>query len=350
MNLDNENEFSSIDTENIMDTLQRIPDHVNQAQTYVAESDIPRLYDVDHILINGMDEGSIAGELLSWYLRGKMQIPITVNTGETLPKWVNKHTLVLSLNYSGDSPITLSVFKEAYQKHCKLIVICSDGKLKKYCKHRQLPIVDLPHGYQPRFTILLLFFSSLFSLLRTGLLQTDLKQDIKETNEVLSTLSKSVHPSIATEKNNAKKTALQLKNSIPLVYGWNIFTPVAKHWVNQFSQNSKLISYVQIIPDSIDYGIVGLANQHHAQTFSSILFRDHHLETKEMNHHLNFLKSLTTEVTSQAMTITPEGKSELAKMSSLLYMGDLISVYSAISRDVNPSPTPILDQLHEKLF
>lgn len=350
MNLDNENEFCTIDTENILETLENIPNHINEAQTSVAESDIPRLYDVNHILINGMDEGRLAGELLCWYLKEKMHIPITVNNGETLPKWVNKHTLVLSLNYSGESPITLSLFKEAYQKHCKLIGICSDGRLKKYCQHRHLPIVDLPHGYQPRFTIQFLFFSSLFSLLRTGLLQTDLRQDIKETTEVLSTLSKSLDPKVVTEKNNAKKIAVKMKDSILLIYGWNLFNPVAKHWVNQFNQNTKLISYVQLVPDSTDHDIVGLANQHHAQTVSSILFRDHHLESKEMKRHLNFLKSLTAEVTNQSMTITPEGKSELAKMSSLLYMGDMISVYTAIYSDVDPGPTPILNQLHEKLF
>ncbi|MBS3777897.1 MAG: hypothetical protein KGY50_01235 [Candidatus Thermoplasmatota archaeon] len=348
MNLDTENEFSSIDQEDIRETLENIPDHINQAQTHVAESDIPRLYDVDHILINGMDEGHLAGELLCWYLREKMQIPIMVNSGETLPKWVDKHTLVLSLNYSGECLRTLSIFKEAYQKHCKLIGICSDGRLKKYCMHRHLPIVDLPHGYHSRFTILLLFFSSLFSLLRTGLLQSDLKQDIKECEGVLSNLSKSLNPKVDTKKNDAKKIAIKLKDSIPLVYGWNLFSPVAKHWVKQFNQNSKLISYVQLVPDSTDHGIVGLANQKVAKNFLSILFRDHHLETKEMKCHLNFLKSLTSEVTNQSIIIAPEGKSKLAKMISLLYLGDMISVYTAIYNDVNPAPTPILNQLHQK--
>jgi len=351
MDLDNTKSYSKVDKKNMLKFPFTYPDQITQSRTLVAESDIPRLYDIDHIIINGMNEGRIAGELLNWYLREKIALPVSINKGIALPKWINKHTLVLTLNYSGECYETLSNFKQAYQKHCKIIGISSNGHLKEYCDHRHVSHVDLIPEYPSRFTIGFLFFSSLFSLLRTGLLQINIKQDVIETQEVLDRQIKKLHSSIPKKQNTAKQIACRIYKTIPIMYGWDQFTPIAKHWTSQFNQNSKLLSYSTFVLESMHHTIEGLANQQQfTKDFSSIIFRDHHLETKEMKIRLDFLKDLCDDVTAHTILVHSEGKSLLANLFNLIFLGDMISIYTALKSDINPELMPVNKQFNDAFY
>ena len=80
-----------------------------------------------------MGASAISGDIIQSLYRGRSDIPIFVTRQYDLPKWVNKNTLVLSQSYSGNTEETLSTFKHAYQKHCKIIGTSSGGKLQEYC-------------------------------------------------------------------------------------------------------------------------------------------------------------------------------------------------------------------------
>lgn len=350
MNLDDYESFSQIDSENILAVLSSFPDQIAQSQTLVQDTSIPRLYDVNHILFTGAGENGLAALLLAEYLKDRISIPVSESQSDTLPKWVNKHTLVISISYDGEREETNSSFKQAIQKHCKIIAITSNGHLKQYCEHRNLPMIVLPKGYPSRFTLGFLFFATLFSLQKTGLLQLSLDSDIQETISVLQDMKKTMLPSIPTQENTAKQLARQIQNSTPLFFGWDLYSVVAKRWTMQCNQNAKQISHYYPIPESMYYALVGWANQpsesHH---YKSVLFRDHQMESKEMKKRLQFLERFYNDVTDEIITVNPLGKSVLAKLFSVIYIGDFMSVYSALSNDVNPSSTPILHQLDEEL-
>lgn len=350
MNLDEYESFPQIDSDGILDVLSKFPDQISDSKNLVEHAKIPRLYDVNHIMFSGASEDGLAALLLADFLQDRISIPVSVNQSDTLPKWVNKHTLVFSINYDGDREETINTFKQAIQKHCKIIGITSNGHLKKYCEHRNLPLVTLPQGFPSRFTIGFLFFTSLFSLQKTGLLQINIDSDIKETKTVLEEMKKKMSPSVPIKENTAKQLAIQIQQRTPLIFGWNIFSPVAKRWTMQCNQNAKLISHYYPIPESMYYALVGWANQtQDTQQYTSILFRDNQLETKEMKKRLQFIERFYSDVTDELTTVNPTGKSILAKLFSLLYLGDFTSVYTALSNDVNPSSTPILHQLDEEL-
>lgn len=349
MNLDEVESFSSIDSKNILDTLNHFPDQIHEAEKSVSDTDIPRLYDIDHILISGSGHNALSGLLLQSYLKEKSVIPISVDQSGKLPKWANKHTLVISVSYTGEDLESISCFKEAIQKHCKIISVCSTGHLKEYCIHRKIPYINLSPDYYPRTSIALLFFSMLFGLLKTGLYQLNLQNEIQDCIYTLNEMKKNNLSETPISQNPAKQLAIQINTSTPLVLGWDAFSSVAQYWSMLFNQNTKRLSNYYIVPACTYDTLVGWANTIKSQEYASIIFRDHQSESKEMKKRLFFLERFYHEVTDKQISVNPSGKNTLSKMFSLLYLGEMVSIYTAILSNIDPGPTPIIHQLDEEL-
>ncbi len=62
--------------------------------------------------------------------------------------------MLICSSYSGNTEETLSVFEAAAGKGDgpMIVVIASGGKLLERAKAENLPHIQLPSGYQPRFT------------------------------------------------------------------------------------------------------------------------------------------------------------------------------------------------------
>ena len=54
-----------------------------------------------------MGGSAITGLLFKEILSDKLSIPVNVNQGYIIPKWVNENTLVIACSYSGNTEETL---------------------------------------------------------------------------------------------------------------------------------------------------------------------------------------------------------------------------------------------------
>jgi glucose/mannose-6-phosphate isomerase len=194
-----------------------------------------------------------------------------------------------------------------------------------------------------------MFFSILYSIIKTGLFQQNFSSEINECIQTLNEMRKNTLPSIPISINSAKKLAVQINSSTPLIFGWDVFTFVAQQWAMLFNQNTKRLSNYYIVPNCTYYSLVGWAHHIKSHEYTSIIFRDHQLESKEMKKRLHFLERFYQDVTENQISINPIGKNILSKIFSLLYLGEITSVYSAFLLDVDPGPTPIIHQLDEEL-
>ena len=267
-----------------------------------------------------------------------------------MPKWANKNTLVLSQSYSGNTEETLSTFKHAYQKHCKIIGIASGGKLEEYCQKRELPFIKIPAGIQPRAATGYTLFSSLYALAKIGILHHDIHNEIEETIHIAEEFRDSNKKEIPTEKNPSKQLAKKMLGKIPQVYGWGFYTPIVKRWCTQFNENSKLICRYDEVSECNHNDIVGWSmDPEISKQFNCIIFRDHEVETVYLTKRLDFMKKLFNDVAGGIIEIPIHGKRRLAKMMYSMYLGDYTSCYLAILRKIDPSPVEAIRELKEEL-
>jgi glucose/mannose-6-phosphate isomerase len=349
MTLDNQ-AIIAIDKSKMLDGLARFPDQIKEALSIAESAERFNYLKIDNVIVAGVGASAISGDIMASLFRDKLDVPLFVNRESDLPKWANKDTLVLCLSYSGNTDETLSAFKIAFQKKCKIICVSTGGKLKELAEKRDVPFITIPSGIQPRAATAYLLFPSIVFLKRLGLLKTAIETDIDETIQVTQELLAAINKDTPLESNPAKQLAQNIHTTIPQIYGWGIYTPIARRWRHQFNENSKVIARSDILPDCNHNDIVGwTANQEISKQCSCILFRDRDEETIDMATRLNFMKALFQNTAGHVFEVTPKGKSQLAKAMSLMCLGDFTSCYLAVLRGIDPTPIDIIVELKKRL-
>ena len=344
------NIIEEIDKSGMINDIARFPEQIKEAEKIVENSNITSIYKIDNIIISGMGASAISGDIIQSLLRDRIDIPIFITRQYDLPKWANKNTLVLSQSYSGNTEETLSTFKNAFQKHCKIIAISSGGKLQEYCEKRGVPFIKIPTGLQPRVATGYILFCSLYTLKKIGLIQQDMSQEIQETIQITEEFRNNNKKDVPEEKNLSKQLARRFLNKIPQVYAWDFYIPIAKRWCAQFNENSKLICRYDEVPECTHNDIVGWSmNPEVSKKFICILFRDHDNESTYTTIRLNFMKKLFEDVAGDTVEVKIYAKKRLPKMIYAMYLGDYVSCYLAILRKIDPTPIEAIRHLKAEL-
>ena len=342
--------ISKIDKSGMVDTLAKFPEQIKETMDIVNSTELNSFFKVDNIIVSGMGGSAISGDILQSLFRDRLDIPIFVNRAYNLPKWANKNTLVISQSYSGNTEETLSTFKHANQKKCKIIGISSGGKLQEYCEKRDVSHIKIPSGFAPRAATAYMLFSAILSIKKTGLLANSIESEIEETLELTDELRNSNNKTVPEKDNFSKQIANKIVSTVPQVYGWEIYNPIAKRWCTQFNENSKIIARYDSVPECNHNDIVGWSQDREiSKKFTCLLFRDEKIESIYMSKRLDFMKTLFEDVAANVVEIQIKGKKTLAKMMYAMYLGDFVSCYLAILKGIDPTPVDVITELKRTL-
>lgn len=343
-------QISKIDASGMLDKLADFPKQIKETIDIVNATSLSSVFKVDAIVISGMGGSAISGDIVQSLFRDRLDIPIFVNRDYDLPKWTNKNTLVFSQSYSGNTEETLSTFKHAYQKKCKIIGISSGGKLQDYCEKREIPFIKIPSGFPPRAATAYLLFSPLLALKKIGLLKNTIELEMEEIIRLAEDVSGTNNKTVPENDNFSKQIARTIFNTIPQVYGWGIYTPIAKRWCTQFNENSKVIARYDVVSECNHNDIVGWSqNPEASKYFTCILFRDEKIESIYMAKRLNFMREFLEGVSANVIEVSVKGKKTLEKMIYAMYLGDFASCYLALLRNIDPNPVDVIVELKRAL-
>jgi len=297
-----------------------------------------------NIVIAGMGGSAIGGEILRDWLRDEISISIEVCNDYALPAYANRHTLVFAVSYSGETEETLNMFADAIHRKCMIIAITSDGHLLTFVKELQLPHVMIPAGLPPRAALPYVFFPLPILMEKIGAL-ADKRSEIEESMHVIKIVSEENSPQIPTKNNSSKKLALQLKDSVPVIYGFRQYGAIVHRLKTQFNENSKVPSRYEVFPELNHNEVVGWeASEDLTKIFSVLLIRDPK-EPNEIKNRIEATKSIALQKAGRVLEIYAKGEGKLAKMFSVLHLGDFASVYLAILRGVDPVPVKTIDKI-----
>jgi len=338
------------DHSNFIRFIEEFPEQVKESDELVKKVDIPiSRSDLQHLVISGMGGSAIAGDLLLAYVQDELNVPGVVNREYQLPAFVNEHSLVIAISYSGNTEETLSSVEQALHKNARVVGIASGGELENICKKNQLPFIKVPGGYPPRQALGFLFFSVLNVLEKIQLIEFK-KADKKETLAVLGELRERLGPQSSFGHNLANHIAQTLYHTVPVIYtAVPYFYPIPVRWRNQFNENSKVMAFSNVFPELNHNEIMGWegprqVNQH----FRVILLRDRE-ESSQNKKRVEITKQILKNKKIPVLEVFSEGKSRLARMFSLIYTGDWASYYLAMINEKDPITIDSIDFLKKKL-
>ncbi len=357
--LDRVEEMRRIDKGDALGLCIKTPEYCRDAVQRARQVNIPKELKVSekvlihygkprHIIVAGMGGSAIVGEMLHDWLMEELPIPIEVCRDYLLPAYAGEDTLVFAVSYSGNTEETLSAFIDAIKRKCMVASITSGGHLLSFSQRLQIPHVTVPSGFAPRVAVPYIFFPLPVLMEKMGV-RLEVEDEMEEVARVLQELNEEVTPQVPTAENPSKKLALELRKTIPVVYGFRQFKAIARRLKCQFNENSKIPGVFDAFPELNHNEIVGWeAPEALTERFSVVLIRDRD-EPPEIGHRIEATKTLALQKAHKVLEIRARGNRALAKMFSVMYIGDLASIYLAILLGVDPTPVPIIDKLKAEM-
>jgi len=345
--LDSIDQIKRIDKNDMLSFCVDAPKHYSMAAKLAEKLSIsypkPRT-----IIMAGMGGSAIGGELLKDWSRDRLDVPVEVCREYSLPAYADKNALVIIVSYSGETEESLSVFLDALKRKCMIVCISSGGKLHDFAEKLNVPHLCVPSGIAPRATLPYLFMPMPILLKKLGLV-SEVSSEVSETTRILKQMSDANSPRKPLKDNFSKALASNICGTVPVVYGFGFYRAVAQRFKTQFNENSKVPAKWEYFPELNHNEVVGWeAANELAKCFSVILIRDED-EPEPIKQRIEATKELMCKQSLHVFEVHASGKNSLAKMCSVVCLGDFTSVYLAVLRGIDPTPVKTISVLKEKI-
>ena len=296
--------------------------------------------DIDHVVFSGMGGSGAIGDLFASIL-SKTDIHTTVVKGYTLPKTVDKNTLVVCTSVSGNTDETLSILKTCTKLNCKTIGFSSGSMLESICNKYDIEYRNIPETHSPRAS----FPSYVFSILKT--IRTIIPIKEEDINLSIDNIEK-IEKRISSQNISEENTSLNLANwisGIPVIYyPWGLEASAIR-FKNSLQENAKTHAIIENIIESGHNGIVSWERE---STMTPILLtgKDDHTKTKE---RWDIIREYFKMKEIEYKEISSIDGGILSKILCMIYTLDYASIYYAIRLGINPSPLNSIDFIKDRL-
>ncbi len=307
---------------------------------------VPKNYKkIDKVVVSGMGASILGGHFIKSLYRDSLKVPIELVSDYTLPAYANSKTLYIISSYSGTTEETIATLKEARKKKAKIFIITAGGLLKRFSKKYKIPsYIFEPKNNpcnEPRMGLGYSIFGKIILFDKLGLIKIN-KKELESTIKTIKKFSDKFE--ISNPKNNpALKTAVKLKNKIPVIIGSEILKANIHAFNNQINENAKNFSTWMEIPNINHHLLEGLKNP--ASNTKNLIF-------VFLNSNLYYKRNqirykITEKVVKKNNIDTTEykllSKNKLDQSFEALVFGSYTSFYLAMLNQLNPSPVPFVD-------
>ena len=296
--------------------------------------------DYANVLICGMGGSAIGGDIVANCLYTYSDRQIKVLRFPELPNWASGETLILVSSYSGNTAETLSVYDQAVKRGCRIIAISSGGKLEEKALSDGVPFIKVRAGLQPRNAVgcsIGYLFNAIASI--GG---PDIRDEIRESIPMLKRYVSSLMPL----DSKPRAIAGEISGSLPVIYSSSSLSAIAGRWRAQFNENSKIIAFDGILPDTNHGDIIGLVESDGLKVKPIILVEE--TQTKLMKKSVNSTISTLKSRGLKPYVIRISGKSVFEREMQAMMLGDFVSLHLAFFKDIDPSdiePISLLKKL-----
>jgi glucose/mannose-6-phosphate isomerase len=283
--------------------------------------------------------------VLRSYLADELKVPFLVNRAYALPRFVGPKTLVIISSYSGNTEETNTAHREAIKRKAKILCITSGGTTARLAKARRSSLIIVPGGLPPRAALGYSFFPLLLALTRMGFIKSKIR-DIKETIALLEVKS-ALYAQPDGIDNLPRTLAEQLRHRLGVVYSsTERFDSVNTRWRGQIAENAKSLAFGHVLPEMNHNELVGWkVLMQEMQVFFLRDKQDH----RRISIRMDITRGMIAQHTSHVTEVWSEGSSLLARIFSLLYLGDWMSFYLAVLHGEDPMPVAVIDHLKQEL-
>jgi glucose/mannose-6-phosphate isomerase len=337
---------ASVDSENELDDILGLPDQLRDALWRVESAGLEPFDSPGGLVVAGMGGSAIGGSLARAALGDRASRPIVLARGYALPAWTTPDTTVLCASYSGNTEETLAVYEAAGALGAQRIAATTGGKLAAAARAESVPVIPLPGGFQPRAAVA---YSLVVALEVAGLCGAGdrLHAEIDVAAAHTEALVTEWGPD-GPENSLSKTLARGLHGTVPQIAGAGLTAPIAYRWKCQFNENAKTPCFSAELPELDHNEIVGWQGARELGRFSAVFLDDSDLHPR-VRQRIELTRGLIAAEAAATYRIDTVGESPTERLISLVLLGDLVSLYLAVLRGIDPSPVEKIERLKHAL-
>lgn len=338
--------IARVDASGQLDDVLALPEHLRDA-VWRVESAIMQDWDTAAgLVVAGMGGSAIGGALARAALGDHASRPIFVTRAYGLPTWTTPDTMVLCASYSGDTEETLACYESAGALGARRTVVTTGGRLAEMARADGVPVIPLPGGFQPRAAVAYMIVAALEVAALCGA-GPRLTSEIDVAAAHIEQLVAQWGPD-APEDSLAKEVARGLLGSTPVIAGAGLTAPIAYRWKTQVNENAKQPAFWHELPELDHNELAGWEGARDVGRFSAVFLDDSdaHPRVKE---RMELTARLISDSATACFRLETRGQTAIERVVSLVLLGDLVSIYLATLRGVDPGPVRAIEELKATL-
>jgi glucose/mannose-6-phosphate isomerase len=332
-------------TDQLTDVLA-IPEHLRDALWKVESAELDPWDSPDGLVVAGMGGSAIGGELARAILGDHASRPLLGARAYGLPPWTTPDTTVLCASYSGNTEETLACYEAAGVIGARRVAVTSGGKLAELARADKVPVVPVAGGFQPRAAVAYMTVAALQVAALCGVgpgMNSELDVAADHLEELVIEWGPEGPPDGV-----AKALARHLHGTVPVIAGAGLTTPIAYRWKTQVNENAKMPAYAIELPELDHNEIVGWGSAGEFGRFSAVFLDDCDMHPR-VKERLDLTARLIAPGAAGVHRVESRGQTTVERVFSLVLLGDLVSVYLAALRGVDPEKVAVLERLKDEL-
>jgi glucose/mannose-6-phosphate isomerase len=345
MTLDRET-VDRVDASGMAAAILDLPVHLEDALWRVESAGLEPVDTAGGLVVAGMGGSAIGGALARAALGDHASRPILVASAYGLPPWTTPDTTVLCASYSGDTEETLACYESASALGAKRVVVTTGGRLAEMARADGVGVIPLPAGFQPRAAVAYMLVSALEVAALCGA-GPRLAAEIDVAAAHTERLAAEWGPDGA-EDSLAKTIARGLHGSIPVIAGAGLTAPVAYRWKTQINENAELPAFSNQLPELDHNELVGWGGADGLGRFAAVFLDDCDSHPR-IKARIELTEQLVAQHATATFRVQTRGETTLERVISLVLLGDLVSLYLAVLRGVDPTPVDAIAALKRAL-
>jgi glucose/mannose-6-phosphate isomerase len=155
---------------------------------------------------------------------------------------------------------------------------------------------------------------------------------------------------IPAEKNLSKQIAMELSGRYCAVYGASNHLDCAiTRLRNQLCENSKALATSHFLPEMDHNEIMGFSHPKKMLKDTVVIFMRDELDHPRVKDRIEITSRIIAGSVHKIINLDSRGEGLLARVLSLIYIGDFISYYLAILNKEDPTPVDEITYLKKEL-
>jgi glucose/mannose-6-phosphate isomerase len=338
--------IARVDSSDQLADVLALPEHLRDALWRV-DSAIMQDWDTTAgLVVAGMGGSAIGGALARAALADHASRPIFVTRAYGLPPWTTPDTMVLCASYSGNTEETLACYESAGALGARRTVVTTGGRLAEMARADGVPVIPLPGGFQPRAAVAYMTVAALEVAALCGAgprMTSEIDVAASHTEQLVAEWGPD-----AAEDTLAKELARSLHGTTPVIAGAGLTTPIAYRWKTQINENAKQPCFFNELPELDHNELVGWEGARDVGRFSAVFLDDSDAHPR-VKARMELTERMIADNAAASFRLETRGQTSVERVISLVLLGDLVSIYLAALRGVDPGPVKMLEELKQAL-